>query len=81
MVASKCNHEINTAHNKGLSQNFASNIKQILANYSLLFPMNLLEIPGVIKVNSLEIISLKTIPKVLFHLNFLFKKHNHNRIH
>ena len=50
MVTSKCNHEINTAHNKGLSQNFVSNIKQILANYSLLFPMNLLEIPGVIEM-------------------------------
>ena len=49
MVASKCNHEINTAHNKGLSQNFVSNIKQILANYSLLFPMNSLEIPGAIE--------------------------------
>ena len=50
MVASKCNHEISTAHNKGLSPNLVSNIKQILANYSLLFPMNSLEIPGAVEV-------------------------------
>ena len=34
---------------KGLSPNFVFNTKRILANYSL-FPMNSLEIPGVIEV-------------------------------